>query len=229
MEKRQEKDQERIEEKARPKDMGRISEQKAVLREEYRRKRHALTEAQALERSARICRKLLTLPCFLQAETVYFYYPLGKEVSLLPAAEAALDMGKQVGFPKTEGTYIRFYRLKSLQDVTEGRFHVMEPAGSELLTEPAPLILTPGLVFDEKRNRMGYGKGYYDRYGAEFPKAVRIGIAYELQMAERIAVDDHDLPMDAVLTEERLIGERLTEERWLDFCKRRLENGRAHD
>ena len=58
---------------------------------------------------------------------------------------------------------------------------------------------------------------------------MRIGIGYELQIAERIAVDDYDLPMDAVLTEERLIGERLTEERQLDFCKRRLENGRAHD
>lgn len=187
---------------------GDISVQKAGLRAEYRRKRNGLTEAQALERSNRICRRLLTLPCFLQAKTVYFYYPLGKEVSLLPAAEAALAMGKRIGFPKTEGTYIRFYRTRSLEAFQEGRFHVMEPAGSELLTDPAPLILTPGLVFDEKRNRMGYGKGYYDRYGAEFPGALRIGIAYELQMTERIPVAACDVPMDGILTEARMIGGR---------------------
>lgn len=183
-----------------------MAKQKASQRAEFLNKRSKLSREQVRERSEQICRKLLALPLFLQAKTVYFYYPLEKEVSLLPAAEAALAMGKQVGFPKTEGTYIRFYRVVSLEDFSQGRFQVMEPPGRELLTEPAPLILTPGLVFDERRNRMGYGKGYYDRYGTEFPGAVRIGIAYELQMARQVAVDTYDVPMDYVLTEKRLIG-----------------------
>lgn len=183
-----------------------VSERKVRMRAEYREKRNLLTEAQVREYSDRICRKLLAFPLFLQAETIYFYYPLGREVSLLPAAEAALAMGKRVGFPKTEGTHIRFYRTASLNAFAEGRFHVKEPVSSELLTDPAPLILTPGLVFDEKRNRMGYGKGYYDRYGAEFPEAVRIGIAYELQIAKEAAVDAYDVPMEFVVTEERILG-----------------------
>ena len=139
---------------------------------------------------------------------------------MLTAAEEALRMGKQVAFPRTEGNQIRFYPVGNLSDFREGRFHVMEPLGTEPLDEAALhaqvplLILVPGVVFDRSRNRMGYGKGFYDRYLAELTAMTRekvtndigsqvitIGIAYECQITEMIPTEATDIPMDYILTE----------------------------
>lgn len=177
---------------------------KSQLRKVYRSKREALSKEQVVQWSEIICRRLTDTELFQKAEVIYFYYPLGNEVSLLPAAQAALDAGKCIGFPRTEGDVIRFYKTESLMDFQEGCFHVMEPTGKMVLREENPLILTPGLVFDHQKNRMGYGKGYYDRYIANVPEAVKIGIAYEMQLSETVPIDSYDIPMDYLITEERI-------------------------
>lgn len=177
---------------------------KSQLRKIYRSKRKVLSEEQAIQWSEAICRRLTDTELFQKAEVIYFYYPLGNEVSLLPAAQAALDAGKCIGFPRTEGDVIRFYKTESLTDFREGCFHVMEPTSSILLWEEKPLILIPGLVFDHQKNRMGYGKGYYDRYMANVPDAVKVGVAYEMQLLETIPTDSYDIPMDYLITEERI-------------------------
>ncbi len=193
---------------------------KNSFRQEFLRKRNQLTAVKVQHLSQKICDHLICMEIFQQAETVCFYYPLGNEVSLLTAAEEALRMGKQVAFPRTEGNQIRFYPVGNLSDFREGRFHVMEPTGSEPLDvgafdSQAPLlILVPGVVFDRSRNRMGYGKGFYDRYLAELTAMTRgkvtndigsqvitIGIAYECQITEMIPTEATDIPMDYILTE----------------------------
>ena len=183
------------------------TEQKVQIRSEYKKIRNSLTAGQVKEWSDIIISHLISSELFQQAEEIYFYYPLCNEVNLLPAAARALKLGKRVGFPRTEGEVIRFYQVKDLSDFKEGCFHVMEPVSVRALTAERPLILTPGLVFDDKKNRMGYGKGYYDRYFATFPEAVKVGIAYELQIARSIPVDEYDIAMDYILTERR-------KERW---------------
>lgn len=184
--------------------MQRRMKPKEQIRKEYRDLRNNISSMQVEEWSKTICNYLIDSELFQQAEEIYFYYPLGNEANLLKAAEEALRQGKRIGFPKTEGSNIRFYQVKNLRDFKEGCFHVMEPVSDRLLTWERPLILTPGLVFDEKKSRMGYGKGYYDRYAAYVPGAVKIGIAYEAQIAESIPTDYHDVPMDYVLTEMRM-------------------------
>ena len=179
-------------------------EQKKPIRQTYRKRRDGLSRKQVQEWSAAMTKLLTASPLFCQAKTILCYYPLGNEANLLIAAQKALNFGKTVGFPKTEGEVIRFYRVRDLDTFREGPFHVMEPVSQELLQEEAPLILVPGVAFDEKKNRMGYGKGYYDRYGAYAPNAVRIGISYEMQLAKHIPAGPYDIPMDYLLTERRL-------------------------
>lgn len=178
-------------------------ETKNNIRREFLRKRTQLTARQVEEWSRRICEHLLCREFFGEAETICFYYPLGNEVNLLKAAEKALHMGKQVAFPKTEGDRIRFCPVKNLSDFKEGNFHVMEPVGGGELVDKPILILVPGVVFDRRKNRMGYGKGFYDRYLAELGKGetVTLGISYECQLTETIPTEETDIPMDYILTE----------------------------
>ncbi len=191
-------------------------EGRAQIRKRYRQLRDALTAEQVREWSRRINDHLTDHLLFLQAKTVLFYYPLGNEVNLLPAAEQALRLGKRVGFPRTEKETIRFYRVRDLREFEPGRFGVMEPVGRELLQEDERLLLTPGVVFDRRRNRMGYGKGYYDRYvGGQLGDAGKwttdlrkrlgakqIGVCYELQIARSVPAEKWDAPMDYLLTEK---------------------------
>ena len=199
---------------------------KKQIRREYLQKRNGLSAFQAEGWSREICSRLMCWEPFSQAETILFYYPLGNEVNLLEAAGEALRSGKQVAFPRTEGDRIRFYLVQDLDRFREGPFHVMEPEGGELLVRMAPeqtgdgksqkslLVLTPGVAFDRNKNRMGYGKGYYDRYLAELSAAVplksksfgsaiiKLGIAYGCQIAEEIPREQTDIPMDYMITED---------------------------
>lgn len=177
---------------------------KEQIRQTYREMRNHLTKEQVQEWSERICTRLLESELFQKAEGICFYYPLGNEVDLLSVANEALKQGKCISFPRTEGADIRFYQVEDLMDFKEGCFHVMEPVSDKFFAIERPLILTPGLVFDEQKNRMGYGKGYYDRYAAGMPEAVKVGIAYEMQLTEAVPVDSFDIPMDHIITEERI-------------------------
>lgn len=118
---------------------------------------------------------------------------------------------------------MEFYRVTDLEHFQEGAFHVMEPEGSLRLTpeewrkEPffqsgrcrredgisrtGVLILAPGVAFDRQKQRLGYGKGYYDRYLTEISGAVTAGIAYGCQIAEKLPAEERDIPMDYMITE----------------------------
>ena len=155
-----------------------MEKRKEQIRKEYRTKRELLAKDQTRQWSKEINGHLVRSRLFQQADVICFYYPLGREVDLLAAAGEALVRGKRVFFPKTQGSKINFYQVETLTDFKIGNFRVMEPESSILLDREDPLILTPGVVFDRSKKWMGYGKGYYDRYMAGLPKAVKAGIAY---------------------------------------------------
>lgn len=182
---------------------------KQQVRTTYKKKRNRIMPIQVKEWSEAVCTQLMHTDIWRQAEIICFYYPLGNEVNLLPAAQRALEMGKVVIFPKTEGDVIRFYQVETLKDFQEGCFHVMEPVSQQCFSKEdylgrKTLILVPGVVFDEKKNRMGYGRGYYDRYMMEHTEAVKVGIAFEMQVADEIPVEKFDISMDYMVTEKRI-------------------------
>lgn len=181
-------------------------ETKKQIRDRLKAKRENLTCEQVQRRSEEICRKISQQSRFLQVEAVCFYYPLGKEVNLLPLAKEALALGKKVAFPRVEGKEMEFYEITSLKDFQEGSFHIMEPVGGKLLSEQNTLVLVPGLGFDFRGNRIGYGGGFYDRYFARHPQFLKIGVAYEVQLVEELKGEAHDISMDGVVTEEGIYG-----------------------
>lgn len=180
-----------------------MAELKSLFRTEAKQKRDALSQAEISSLSGKICETLGSHRCFLNAETVYFYYPLGSEADLLSLAEQALSLGKRAAFPRVCGDDMDFYQIYALTEFKKGAFGVMEPTGTKRIEEVDPLVLVPGLVFDEQGGRMGYGKGYYDRYFAKYPQCRKIGICYEVQIIPKAPCGKEDIFMDMIVTEQR--------------------------
>ena len=179
-----------------------------------------LPQEEVQEKSRKICERLAASDWYHNSAVIYGYYPLGAEADCLPFLAQALSDGKTVALPVTSKERLQrdcgqvkrmqdthrmeFYRIRELSRVREGAFHVMEPDEScKRIGEEDAVVLVPGLVFDRKGNRYGYGGGYYDRYFARFPKLSRMAVAFEGQIEEQLAVLPTDVRMHRIYTEER--------------------------
>ncbi len=164
--------------------------------------RKNLTDAECLTSDAAISGMLIDEVDFDEYGDILFFYPLKGEVSLLALAKQLLDMGKNIAFPRVCGDAMDFYRVKDLErDVKEGSFHVMEPITEELADTANAVCFVPGLVFDPNGYRVGYGKGYYDRYFEKHSGIFKVGICRNKFFVPEIAHDTFDLPVDLVITE----------------------------
>ncbi len=149
---------------------------------------------------------------FNRSKAVLCYYPLSDEIKLISTYEKLLADDFPLFFPKTypDGS-MEFYRITDLSSqLKEGAFHVMEPTNfSEKYNyEDIPFnqtfMITPGLIFDESCHRMGFGKGFYDRFLSEKSGIIKCAAAYDLQVLPEIPVNSWDVPMDIVITEKRI-------------------------
>lgn len=177
---------------------------KKQIRLSLKQKRSVLSDLEVRSLSETICDVLQKHLCFQNADKICLYYPLGKEVNLLPLASAALALRKQTAFPRVNDSELEFYQVQTLSEFVQGTFGVMEPVSSEKISAEHGLVLVPGLAFDTEGGRMGYGKGYYDRYFARYPECCKIGICYEMQLISKVPCDQHDVRMDGVATEQGL-------------------------
>ena len=183
-----------------------LKETPQELRKRHKRLREEMTKEEAGQAGEQICQKILESDWYKACTVLYGYYPLRKEVNCLPVLRQALQDGKTVALPRTEEHYqMNFYRIASLEEVTEGKFHVMEPEKTcELCKETPGVVLTPGVVFDKTGGRYGYGKGYYDRYFVRYPGLLRVGLAYEHQLEEALLLQSTDIRMNRVITDGRI-------------------------
>ena len=181
---------------------------KKELRAEVRQK---LAEQNSRDRSARsgvIATKLFKRKDFLEARRVCFYVSTPTEVATEAMIDRALEMGKEILVPLTDlkNKTLLVYEIKDRKtDLVKGILDIMEPRIEK--AKPADVssvdcVIVPGLVFDETGNRIGQGVGLYDRFLKTVkPAASKLGLAFGFQMVPRIPVEDHDVPLTAVLTE----------------------------
>ncbi len=129
----------------------------------------------------------------------------------------ALADRKIVFAPKVKENDMDFYRINGMNCLEEGYRGILEPSGDEIFSEKMycgnsknTLIIMPGTVFDEKRHRIGYGKGFYDRYLMRMEElgitVHTLALCFECQVLQNIPYGIHDRKPDFVLTEKRLIG-----------------------
>jgi 5-formyltetrahydrofolate cyclo-ligase len=184
-----------------------MREEKNRVRQEMRERREAMTPAERYEKSARICRHIAGL--ISDGQTVMCYSAKELEVNTTPIIKFLFRRGNPVVVPiiVREDTSLRLSYLRDLSVLVPSTFGVPEPIGNEIPAEPRDIhtILLPMLGFDRKGGRLGYGAGYYDRFLAKNSRIRKIGIAFSCQEAERLPVEESDIHMNCIVTEEGMV------------------------
>lgn len=185
---------------------------KKALRKAIFAQRDTQSPETIAQKSKAIHEKLFQLEDFQKAKTVMIYAAMRGEVQTKGIFEEALKQGKRVVVPISQ-LADRSLLLSELRDydneLVVATFDVPEPKKECIRPVPhseVDLVVVPGVGFDEKGNRLGYGGGFYDRFLAGLKKDVSaVAICYELQIRDDLVAEEHDLPMDWVITEKRAI------------------------
>ena len=161
-------------------------------------------------RDAKIFDTLFSLPYFAEGESFFLYNAFGSEAATAPVARELLARGKRVYFPRVEGSEMALVRYVG-QPFSFGRYGIAEPQGEAFAGFPQVCLL-PMLAADRACNRLGYGGGYYDRWLARARAAGahvrKVGICYAFQVVDALPAEAHDIPPDAVVTDEEIIYRR---------------------
>ncbi|MBQ8558881.1 MAG: 5-formyltetrahydrofolate cyclo-ligase [Tyzzerella sp.] len=179
-------------------------ESKKDIRKRVLTKRSNIEEKEWEEKSRRIYEKVVTHPFFLNAEEIYCYVDYKREVSTQKILETAWKLKKKAAVPKITGEDMEFFYIHNFAGLESGYCQILEPTSKELAQGKNVLVVMPGAVFDRNRNRIGYGKGFYDRYLEKHPSYHTMALAFELQMIDSIPADVHDIRPEVIITEEDL-------------------------
>lgn len=189
-----------------------IATLKKEIRREVLRKRDNLSLKDRVELSRRICDNLLNLEEFKQSKVIHFFLSTKSEVIAEEAIRKALSTGKEVVVPVIDRSH-RHISLSKIEDydkeLTITTHGILEPRPE--FYRPVPLrdielMVLPGVAFDTKGHRLGYGAGYYDRLLEEKEdRPLLMALAFEIQIVDDIPVGDHDVRVDKIVTEERII------------------------
>ncbi|MFH0992778.1 MAG: 5-formyltetrahydrofolate cyclo-ligase [bacterium] len=160
-------------------------------------RRDALPEFERRQAAADIIRRLRALPEYRGAHTIAVYHPMRSEVDLMELLD---DREKLFCFPKITDSAHALMEFRVAGAFVPGIFRTKEPVGPIVAAEQIDLILVPGVVFDRRGYRLGYGKGYYDRYLSVSPIHA-IGVCFHFQLAEELPAEPHDVRMDQIITD----------------------------
>ena len=181
-----------------------IAEEKQAQRAAGRAARKALAAPQRAAANAALCRRVLELDAYRAAHTLLLYAAFGGEADLAAVAAEAVRQGKTVAYPVCGEGFTLTAAVPGADGWAVGQYGIRTPVPERstlLQPEQLDLVLVPCTAFDADCRRVGMGKGYYDRYLPRCTRAVKIGIALEVQRVPRAAVDAHDQRLDAFVTE----------------------------
>lgn len=176
--------------------------------------REKLTGQERSQKSREALQNLCALSEWQTSDTVLTFVSFGTEICTQELIQTALLQKKAVYCPKVFPPEKRmaFYRIGGLSELKPGFGGILEPPESREIFVPGrtdrALMVVPGTVFDRQGNRMGYGGGYYDRYAgaiARQNRPVLAGLCFACQLTEQLPAEDHDIRMDLVVTEDKVI------------------------
>lgn len=188
-----------------------IREQKNELRKKFREKRKNLSPELKSEWDESICKRLCTLASIRYADEILSFSPLAGEVNITDFNMYALDSGRSLYLPrcKTDGSSeMSFHLVKSLESLTKGSYSISEPSldapvwsNSENMRS---VCIIPAMSYDKRGFRLGYGKGFYDRYLAS-KSSLKIGVCYTSFLSDSLPRGRYDLAVDIIVTEKGII------------------------
>jgi len=182
---------------------------KASLRKEILSRRDSIPPAVKKAKDRAIEDRLVQLPEFTSAKTIFFFASFRSEVNTFGMMQRALDEGRRAVLPRVEGQNLGLYEVRSLDELVPGYMKIPEPSvltdERKITINDVDLIIVPGAAFDEAGNRIGYGGGFYDRLLSSLLRAVPVvALCYEEQIVPAVPAEPHDIRISVILTDTRV-------------------------
>ena len=178
---------------------------KNQIKESVLEKRNSLSKQEVFERSKKIEKNLIDIDNYKKSKVVMFFVSFNSEVNTHDMIKNSLK-NKTVVIPKLINKDIEPSVIIDFDSLIAGKFGILEPIEiMKIAYKNIDLILVPGIVFDKEGHRIGYGFGYYDKFLRKAPKAIKIGLAFDFQVIDKIPREMHDMPVDLIVTDERVI------------------------
>lgn len=176
--------------------------EKNELRKIIRAEKKAVSLKEKLRRSEPIMRKVESLEQFQKADTILLYWSMDDEVQTHAFVERWYK-SKTILLPCVDGDDLRLRQYTGPDCMQAGeQFGIGEPTGEEFTSlDSIEMIMVPGVAFDRKNNRMGRGRGFYDRMLKSTPNAYKVGVAFNFQLFDQIPVEPFDVAMNQVIVE----------------------------
>lgn len=167
---------------------------KKILRKKYLKIRQSCNV-----NTENICKKLFYSSEFINAEIVFTYVSFGNEISTYKIIEECFKLNKKVAVPKCVNNYLEFYYINALSDLELGFYNILGPKTDLKANDfKNSICITPGIVFDKKGYRIGYGKGYYDRFFKDYT-GIKIGLCCKECLIDDVCPNEFDVPVDYVI------------------------------
>ena len=178
-----------------------VNTQKAALRKHLLEKRDA-TSAELRETSSeKIHQNLKNISAYTNSQNIACYFPIGSEINTYDIMLDILGQNKNLLLPRIVNDNLQFYIVSNLEKLEKGNFEIMEPKDSCKKAEKIDCVLIPTVGVSKSGVRLGYGKGYYDRF-LSLIDAVKISLTYSKQIVKSIPNDSHDVKIDWIVTED---------------------------
>ena len=185
-------------------------ENKRELRKRILSIRNKMNKEDVEHNSRIIADKIIELDVYKQSKLIFIYMDFNNEVMTSNLIKHMLSDGKRVVIPYTDTTNTLLIpsEITREEDLKLNFFGYYEPKKvSPVNIEEIDLVIVPGVVFDKNLNRIGFGKGYYDKILNQLkPSAKKVAVAHEFQVLEEIPTEDHDVKMDMIITEKNIYG-----------------------
>jgi 5-formyltetrahydrofolate cyclo-ligase len=175
-----------------------ISTEKKEIRRKIRELKKQLTEFQKQLEANTVFDKIESLPEFKAAKSILLYWSTPDELPTHKIIKKWID-NKQIVLPTVHGDDLVLKSYCSNGALKQGALGIWEPDSQEDYTENIDLVIVPGVAFDQTKNRLGRGKGYYDRYFMN-NNSTKIGVAFDCQFLSEVPSSELDVKMDKVIT-----------------------------
>ena len=183
-----------------------MSNEKKRIREGISIIRKNLSREIIAEKSKKIIETLINLEEYRKAITIMSYVSLDIEVDTKELIKSELsNQNKKVIVPYIREGYIKASMLRNYNDLSIGEHGVLEPTNKEEYKAGIDLIIIPGVAFDKTGSRIGFGKGYYDKFLKDYDNTHKVALAFEEQIVDNVPSEEHDQKVDIIITEKRII------------------------